>query len=48
MTKKGLITRKIYMRITEDGIRKWVAIGTVSKKGTVRLYKGIPNPGWFE
>jgi len=59
MTKKGLSTRTVYIRVTEDGKRKWVDIGTISivtmragKSVPIRWSKfranGIPKPGWVD
>ncbi len=59
MTKKGLSVRTVYIRVTEDGVRKWVDIGTISiitmragKSVPIRWGEfspiGIPNPGWVD
>ena len=47
MTRTILI-RTVYVRITVDGKRKWVEIGTINRKGEFKLNKGIPLPGLFE
>mgnify|MGYP003135630500 CR=1 FL=1 len=48
MTAAGITARNIYMRVTIDGKRKYVAIGLISKSGDITLLKGMPNPGWWE
>lgn len=47
MTKKGAMSRTLYVRITEDGKRKYVAVGYIFKSGKIGLYKGMPNAGWW-
>lgn len=59
MTKKGLSVRTVYIRVTEDGVRKWVNIGWISII-TVRASKSVPihwgefqaigrpKPGWVD
>ena len=48
MTGKGITVRQIYMRVTIDGRRKYESIGIISKDGSIVLYDGMPNPGWWE
>ena len=48
MTKAGMISRNIYMRVTINGKRKYVNIGLISRSGKVTIFKGMPNPGWWE
>ena len=48
MTAAGMISRNVYMRVTINGKRKYVAIGLISKSGRITLSKGMPNPGWWE
>lgn len=45
---RSIVIRTVYVRITEDGKRKWIEIGTINRKGEFRLNKGIPLPGLFE
>jgi hypothetical protein len=48
MTKKGAPGRNLYVRITENGQRKYVNVGLIFKSGRVSILKGMPNPGWWE
>ncbi len=43
-----LLSRQLYVRVTENDKRKLISVGTISKDGTIRLTKGMPLPGWFE
>ena len=48
MTKRGSPTRELYVRVTINGKRKYVAVGWIFKDGKVGMYKGMPNPGWWD
>ena len=43
-----LLSRQLYVRVTENGKRKYVSVGVITKDGTIRLYKGMPLTGWFD
>lgn len=52
---RTILTRTLYARITVDGKRKYVEIGTINRSGTFRWTnrelldsKGMPLPGLFE
>jgi hypothetical protein len=45
---RSLVTRNIYVRITENGKRKYVNVGFMRRNGTIVIYKGMPLPGWFD
>jgi hypothetical protein len=45
---RTLILRHVYIRITEDGKRKWKVIGFLNRKGEFRLNKEIPLNEIFE
>ena len=45
---RTLLIRTVYIRVTENGKRKWMEIGTLNRKGEFKLSKGIPLPGLFE
>jgi hypothetical protein len=45
---RSLVMRNVYIRITEDGKRKWKVIGFLNSKGEFTLDKGIPLTGIFE
>ena len=47
MTGKGVTLRNVYMRVTIDGVRKYVKIGFISKAGKFTLSKGMPKPEWW-
>jgi len=47
MTGKAIGGRRIYMRVTEDGKRKYVAIGKIMPDGTTFVDKGMPLSGWW-
>ena len=48
MTKKGAMTRTLYVRVTENGKRKYVKVGWIFQDGDVGIYKGMPYTGWWE
>ena len=48
MTKKGAIGRNIYVRITEDGKRKYVNVGVLYRSGNVYIMEKVVNPDWWE
>ena len=51
---RTILTRTVYVRITKDGKRNWVEIGTLNRYGDFKLNtkviesKGIPLTGLFE
>ena len=45
---RTIYLRNIYVRITEDGKRKYVRIGGIGANGKIQLDKGMPLTGWFE
>lgn len=45
---RNLVIRHVYIRVTEDGKRKWKVIGFLNRKGEFTLDKGIPLTGIFE
>ena len=48
MTKKSLISRSLYVRITdEEGKRVYAKVGLIYVDGDILLLKGMPNPGWW-
>jgi len=44
---RTLVLRHVYIRVTEDGIRKWKVIGFLDSKGNFKLDKGIKLDGIF-
>ena len=49
MTKAGLMSRSMYVRITnEEGKREYVKVGYIFISGKVLIWEGMPNPGWFK
>jgi len=45
---RSLVNRSIYIRVTEDGKRKWLRIGSLNRNLQFKLDKGIPLTGIFE
>jgi len=45
---RRLVNRSVYIRVTEDGKRKWLRIGSINRKLELKLDKGIPLTGIFE
>lgn len=52
---RTLLLRTVYARLTIDGKRKYVEVGTINKKGEFKWTnrelldsKGMPLPGLFE
>lgn len=39
---RNLVHRHVYIRVTEDGKRKWKVIGFLNRKGEFKIDKGIP------
>ena len=57
MTKKGAIGRTLYVRVTENGKRKYVDVGMIMQGRVLfqikqwsrrSILKGMPNPGWWD
>lgn len=58
MTKKGTPGRTLYVRITENGKRRYEDVGMIFQSGKIVIevegmtkvihITGMPNPGWWD